>query len=173
VSWLLLAAGHETTANILALGTFALLSFPDQLRALRADPALIADAVEELLRYLSIGQFGMVRGARENIELDGQLIRSGESVCVSIPAANRDPARFDEPDVLDVRRSAGGHLGFGYGIHQCLGQQLARTEMRIGFTALLAGLPSLRLAVDPRGVPLRDDMQIYGVHELPVAWDNR
>ncbi|MDQ3763223.1 MAG: cytochrome P450 [Actinomycetota bacterium] len=170
VSFLLLIAGHETTANMLALGTFALLGNPDQLAALRADPSLITGAVEELLRYLSIVQFSVVRGALEDVEVHGQLVKAGESVCIALPAANRDPAKFADPDTLDVRRSASGHLAFGHGVHQCIGQQLARIEMRHGYDALLRKIPTLRLAVAPQDVPMRDKAVAYGVHELPITW---
>ena len=165
----LLGAGLDTTANMLALGTYALLRNPDQLAALRADPGIADQAVEELLRYLSIAHTG-VRAALEDVELDGQLIRAGESVTVSVQAANRDPARFADPDTLDLRRQATGHLSFGHGIHQCLGQQLARVEMRVAFPALVTRFPTLRLAVPVEDVPLRSTMNIEGVYQLPVAW---
>jgi cytochrome P450 len=165
----LLGAGLDTTANMLALGTFALLRNPDQLAALRADPAIADQAVEELLRYLSITHTG-VRAAVADVELDGHLIKAGESVTVSVQAANRDPARFTDPDTLDLRRQATGHLSFGHGIHQCLGQQLARVEMRVAFPALVTRFPTLHLAVDVEDVPLRSTMNIDGVYRLPVAW---
>ena len=167
---LLLVAGHETTANMLGLGTLTLLSNPDQLAALRTDPTLIDNTVEELLRYLSILQFGTIRTALEDVEVGGVLIRQGETVSLSLSAANRDPERFDHPEVLDIKRSASGHMSFGHGVHQCLGQQLARIEMRIGFAALFREFPNLRLAVPVEDVPLRTDMAIYGVHSLPVEW---
>jgi cytochrome P450 len=170
IAMLLLVAGHETTANMLALGTFALLSSPDQLAALRTDPALIDNAVEELLRYLSIVHVGLTRTALEDLDLAGERIAAGETVVVAINGANRDAARFDDPDQLAVTRSGTGHLAFGHGAHQCLGQQLARIEMRVGFAALLRRFPDLRLAVPPREIPLRTDMAIYGVHRLPVVW---
>jgi cytochrome P450 len=166
---LLLVAGHETTANMLALGTFTLLGHPDQLATLRRDPALVPGAVEELLRYLTVVDF-MVRTALEDVELDGHTIRAGETVTVSLPAANRDPRRFADPGVMDISRDATGHLTFGHGIHQCLGQQLARNEMRIALPALLDRLPGLRLAVPAEEVPMRSDMLVYGVHRLPVTW---
>ncbi|MFG3117127.1 cytochrome P450 [Streptomyces sp. NPDC048197] len=166
----LLGAGLDTTANMLALGTFALLSHPEQLAALRGDPELADRAVEELMRYLSIADMGL-RAALEDVEVAGQLIRAGESVTLSLQAANRDPARFPAPDTLDLRRKATGHLGFGHGSHQCLGQQLARVEMRVAFPALLTRFPTLRLAVPPEDVPLRTSSNIYGVHRLPVTWD--
>ncbi|MEU5809986.1 MULTISPECIES: cytochrome P450 [unclassified Streptomyces] len=167
---LLLSAGHETTAGSLGLGTFALLCHPDQLARLTADPSLAGNAVEELLRYLTIFHFGVPRSPLEDVTLEGHTLRAGQSVTVSLSAANRDPARFADPDRLDITRSAAGHLAFGHGAHQCIGQHLARTEMRIGFPALFARFPGLKLAVPPSEVPLGEDMGFYGVHRLPVAW---
>ncbi|MFJ9590624.1 cytochrome P450 [Streptomyces acidicola] len=168
---LLLIAGHETTANMLALGTYALLSHPDQLRSLREQPEGVGRAVEELLRYLTIVHFGTVRVAREDVELHGVRIHAGQTVVASLPAANRDPGQFTEPDRLDLTREPSQHVSFGHGIHQCLGQQLARVEMQIAFPALLRRFPTLRLAVPPEQVPMRDDMFVYGVHALPLSWD--
>ncbi|WP_433570354.1 cytochrome P450 [Streptomyces sp. CA-251247] len=168
----LLAAGLDTTANMIGLGAFALLSHPAQADALRTDPALAETAVEELLRYLSIAHTG-VRAALEDVELEGRLISAGDSVTVSVQAANRDPAKFADPDTLDLRRKATGHLAFGHGIHQCLGQQLARVELRVALPALFTRFPALRLAVPPQDVPLRTGMNIHGVHRLPVAWDGQ
>ncbi|WP_032916591.1 cytochrome P450 [Streptomyces rimosus] len=170
IGTLLLGAGLDTTANMLALGTFALLTNPDQLAALRADPGLADQAVEELMRYLTIADVG-IRSALEDIELHGQVIKAGETVTFSAHAANRDPARFPDPDTLDVHRKATGHLAFGHGAHQCLGQQLARVEMRVAFPALVSRFPSLRLAVPAEEVPLRANSNIYGVHQLLVTWD--
>ncbi|GAA4207922.1 cytochrome P450 [Actinocatenispora rupis] len=169
MAFLLLLAGHETTANQLALGTFALLENPAQAAALRAEPELMQGAVEELMRYLSVADI-FYRYAAEDVELGGETIAAGSTVVVSLLAANRDPARFERPDELDVRRKARGHLSFGHGVHQCLGQQLARIEMRAGFDGLLRRFPTLQLAVPAAEVPLRTDMNIYGVHELPVTW---
>jgi cytochrome P450 len=170
IGFLLLAAGHETTANMLGLGTFALLQHPDQLAALRADPSLIDNTVEELLRYLSIVHIGPIRAALEDVEVDGELIRAGEVVTLSIQAANRDPSRFTDPDRLDITHPASGHLTFGHGLHQCLGQQLARVEMRTAFPMLFDRFPDLRLAIPAQEVRMRDTMSIYGVRELPVRW---
>jgi cytochrome P450 len=171
ISLTLLAAGLDTTANMLALGTFALLRNPAQLAALRADPALADRAVEELLRYLSVAKTFM-RTALEDVELGGRTIESGTTVILSINTANRDPERFDDPDVLDLHRQDSGHLAFGHGIHQCLGQQLARVEMRVAFPALVNRFPTLRLAVPAEEVDLRPETaDIYGVKSLPVTWD--
>lgn len=172
MSALLLIAGLETTAYMLGLGAFALLQRPDQLAAVRADEALLEPMVEELLRYLTIVQFGLTRTAREDLVLGGQRIRAGETVIASLAAANRDPDAFPDPDRLDVRRPASAHLAFGYGVHHCIGAQLARTEMKIGFGALFRRLPSLRLAVPSEQVAMVDDKVFYGVRALPVAWDD-
>ncbi|TWP47987.1 cytochrome P450 [Lentzea tibetensis] len=169
IGFLLLLAGHETTANMLALGTFALLEHPEQLAELRANPDLMPGAVEELMRYLSVADI-FLRYAAEDIELGGETIPEGSTVIISLLAANRDPKRFDDPDALDIHRTARGHTSFGHGIHQCLGQQLARIEMRAGFDGLLRRFPTLELAIPAGEVKLRTDMNIYGVHELPVTW---
>ncbi|MEU8687985.1 cytochrome P450 [Streptomyces sp. NPDC048665] len=171
IALILLAAGFDTTANMLALGTFALLRNPEQLAALRADPALIDRSVEELLRYLSVAKTFM-RTALVDIELGGQTIEAGTTVVLSYNTANRDPERFTDPHLLDLHRQDGGHLAFGHGIHQCLGQQLARVEMRVAFPALLNRFPTLRLAVPAEEVGLRPETaDIYGVKSLPVTWD--
>ncbi|SEN59503.1 cytochrome P450 [Nonomuraea pusilla] len=171
MAMLLLVAGHETTASMLGLGTYALLEHPRQLAALRADPSLWDGAVEELLRHLSVAHLGPLRAALEDVEIAGRTIRKGQVVTLSIPAANRDPERFDDPETLDVTKPArSGHLAFGHGIHQCLGHQLARIEMRVAYRALFDRFPHLRLAVPPEEVPMRTDMTIYGVRRLPVSW---
>ncbi|MEU5516931.1 cytochrome P450 [Streptomyces griseoaurantiacus] len=167
---LLLSAGHETTAGSLGLGVLALLSHPDQLARLVEDPGLADTAVEELLRYLTIFQFGVPRSALEDVPLAGETVRAGESVTVSLPAANRDPLRFPDPDRLDVGRNASGHLAFGHGMHQCIGQNLARTEMRIAFPALFGRFPRLRLAVPAQRLSFGGDTGFYCVHRLPVSW---
>ncbi|MYS88043.1 MULTISPECIES: cytochrome P450 [Streptomyces] len=166
---LLLMAGHETTANMLALGTFALLANPAQLAEVRGKEEDAPAVVEELLRYLTVIHH-VVRVALEDIELHGCLIKAGESVTVALSAANRDADHFADPDALDLTRSTAGHLAFGHGLHRCLGQRLARAEMRIALPALLRRFPALRLTVAPEQVPLRSAMTVYGVHELPVTW---
>ncbi|RKN77688.1 cytochrome P450 [Streptomyces klenkii] len=171
ISLILLAAGFDTTANMLSLGTFALLQNPAQLAALRADPTLIDQAVEELLRYLSVAKTFM-RTALVDVEVGGQTIEAGTTVVLSFNTANRDPERFTDPHALDLHRQDGGHLAFGHGIHLCLGQQLARTEMRIALSALINRFPTLRLAVPAEEVGLRPETaDVYGVKSLPVTWD--
>jgi cytochrome P450 len=166
---LLLAAGLDTTANMIALGTFVLLRHPDQWAALRADPELVNPAVEELMRYLTIVPT-LARAALEDVELDGHLVKSGSTVVLASAAANRDPEKFADADILDLRRNPVGHVGFGHGPHQCLGQQLARVEMRVAFPALAARFPGLRLAIPAEEVPLREGADIHGVTTLPVTW---
>jgi cytochrome P450 len=167
---LLQLAGSETTARLLGWGAVLLARHPEQRAKLVADPTLVNNAVEELLRYLTIVHFGTTRTALEDVELDGQLIKAGDPVAISLPAANRDPMRFVDGDRLALNGTSSGHVAFGHGIHQCLGQQLARIEMRIGFSTLLREFPTLELAIPADEVPMRDDMAIYGVHKLPVAW---
>lgn len=168
---LLLIAGLETTANMLGLGAFALLRHPGRLAELRADESLWDTAVEELLRYLTIVQFGLTRTAREDLEVAGQTVRAGETLIISLASANRDAAVYTAPDRLDLSRDEAPHLAFGHGVHQCLGAQLARFEMKLAFRALLRRLPDLRLAVPPEQVPTAgEDKVFHGVHSLPVAW---
>jgi hypothetical protein len=172
MSLLLLIAGHETTANMIGLGTLALLEHPEQLAELRdtADPKLIANAVEELLRYLNIVHSGRRRVATEDIEIGGQLIRAGEGVIVVTETGNRDDTAFPDPDRLDLHRQARHHLAFGYGVHQCLGQPLARMELQVVYSTLYRRTPALRLAIPFGDVQFKHDMIVYGVHALPVTW---
>ncbi|MPY44416.1 cytochrome P450, partial [Streptomyces phyllanthi] len=169
---LLLLAGHEPTSNMISLGVLALLQHPEQLAELRDsdDPKVAANAVEELLRYLTIGHSGVRRVAMEDVELNGQIIRAGEGVVLLGDAANRDEAVFDDPGRLDIHRQARHHISFGHGIHQCLGASLTRTELQIVYPTLLRRIPGLRTAIPLEEIPFRHDMAIYGVHELPVTW---
>ncbi|MFF0015582.1 cytochrome P450 [Streptomyces sp. NPDC005374] len=169
---LLLIAGHETTANMIALGTAALLEHPDQLALLREtdDPALVASAVEELLRYLHITHQGRRRAVTEDIEIAGQVIKAGEGVIMVNEIGNRDPRVFDDPDRLDITRDARRHVAFGFGAHQCLGQPLARMELQVVYGTLYRRIPTLKLACALEDVKFKHDAFIYGIHELPVAW---
>jgi cytochrome P450 len=170
IAVLLLIAGHETTANMIGLSTLVLLRQPDQWRRLRERPELIDDAVEELLRYLTIVRTGLPRLATEDVEIGGQLIRAGEGAIALLAAANRDPEVFPDGDRLDLERGSHSHLAFGFGVHQCIGQPLARAELRVTLRELVTTLPDLALAVDPAAVELRDDAVIFGVARLPVTW---
>ncbi|MBP2328618.1 cytochrome P450 [Kibdelosporangium banguiense] len=160
---LLLVAGHETTVNLLGNGTLALLRHPDQLDLLRRDPRLAGNAVEELLRYDSPLQF-IARTALTDAQFAGRYVLAGELVIALVAAANRDPEVFNDPDRLDLARSPGRHLGFGLGIHSCLGARLARLEGQIALTAL-ASLPGLALAGEP---VYRDNPVLRGPASLPV-----
>jgi cytochrome P450 len=167
-----LIAGHETTANMISLSIAALLEHPDQ-RALLCDaddPKVIANAVEELMRYLSIIQTGQRRIAVEDIEIGGETIRAGEGIILDVAPANWDTRQFPDADRLDLTRDNGPHVGFGYGRHQCVGQQLARMELQIVLPTLLRRVPTLRLAVPVDELPFKHDTLAYGVYELPVTW---
>ncbi|TCK25956.1 cytochrome P450 [Pseudonocardia endophytica] len=170
VANLLLVAGHETTSNMLALGTLALLRHPDQLALVRDEPDAVSGAVEELLRWLSIVNSGSPRLARRDVEIDGVTIRRGDLVSFSLPAANRDPAVADDPERLDVTRRTTNHVAFGHGVHHCLGAPLARMEMRVAFPALLRRFPDLRLAVADDDVEWATHRAIHGLVRLPVTW---
>ena len=170
LAFLLLIAGHETTANMISLGVLALLEHPEVRQSVRDDPAKTPAAVEELLRYFSIVDMAVARIATADVELGGVLIRAGEGAIALGSAANRDPAAFECPDELDIDRRDRHHLAFGFGAHQCLGQNLARMELQIVFDTLVRRLPDLKLAVPMRDVPFKDDALIYGAYELPVTW---
>lgn len=168
----LFSAGFDTTANMLSLVVYTLLQDRDAWSQLCEDVEDVPNAVEEVIRFatlIQVGSFG--RTAMEDVEIGNILIRKDESVIVSLASANRDPEIFERPDVLDIRRSAKGHVSFGYGVHQCLGQHLARLELTTALTALLHRLPGLRLAVPPDKIPFfGGDRQTYGMESLPVEW---
>lgn len=166
--FLLLVAGHETTVNLIASGTLALLAHPAELARLRAEPGLLPGAVEELLRYANPLNHATDRYAPEPVTIGGVTIPAGESVLCVTSSANRDPRRFADPDRLDVGRDASGHVGFGHGIHYCLGAPLARLEGEIAFGALLARFPALSLAADPSSLRWRPSSLIHGLEKLPV-----
>jgi hypothetical protein len=167
---LLLIAGHETTANALTYSMLSLLCNPDQLKMLRDDPELMPVALEELLRYTTVPQFLPTRVAIEDVQLGGQLVRAGEGVIAPVGAGNRDPEEFENPDQLDITRSPNHHIVFADGIHQCLGQPLARLELDIALQTVIRRLPTLALAVPVSELEFRHDQRAYGVHALPVTW---
>jgi cytochrome P450 len=169
----LLIAGHETTANMIGLGVLALLLNPSQAAVLRnaEEPKILANAVEELLRYLSIIQNGQRRVALEDINIAGETIRANDGIIIDLAPANWDADAFTEPDRLYLHRSgADRNVAFGYGRHQCVGQQLARAELQIVYQTLFRRIPTLELAVPIEDVPFKDDRLAYGVYELPVTW---
>ncbi|MEU9115074.1 cytochrome P450 [Streptomyces sp. NPDC048483] len=169
MAMILLLAGHETTANMISLGTFALLEHPEQLARLRARDDLIPAVVEELLRFLSIAD-GLLRVATEDIEIGGVTIRADDGVVFPTSLINRDGTAYPAPDDLDWSRSARHHVAFGFGIHQCLGQNLARAEMEIALRSLFTRIPDLRLAVPAAEIPFKPGDTLQGMIELPVAW---
>ena len=163
---LLLFAGHETTTNLIGNGMLALLRHPDELSRLRADPSLICSAVEELLRYDSPVQM-RVRVARETVEIGGRRIAKGQRVLILVGAANRDPARFPDPDRLDIARPDNRHLAFGHGIHFCTGAPLARLEGAIAIRRLLRRFPRLELTTDQ--LAWRETLTLRALNALPVS----
>jgi cytochrome P450 len=166
----LLLGGHETTANMISLGTLSLLERPDDVAAMLADPTTIPVVVDELLRYFAIAELATSRVAKEDVEFAGQLIRAGEGVVVLGNAANRDPRTFDDPEQLDFRRNARQHLTFGYGAHLCIGQHLARVELEIVFETLFRRIPGLRLATPLGELEFKEGDPVYGVRGVPVTW---
>ena len=170
IAGLLLLAGHETTSNMLGLGTLALLRHPDQLAMIRDDPARIEPAVEELMRWLSIVQSLPPRTTVTDVEIAGHAIPAGSLVICSLPAANRDQAFIDDPEALDITRGAPGHVAFGHGVHHCLGAPLARMEMRIAFPALLRRFPGLAPADPHEHADFRTFSVVYGLTSLRVTW---
>jgi cytochrome P450 len=168
---IMMLAGHETTANMISLGTVALLEHPDIFERLGQtnDATVVAQAVEELLRYLTIVHAQVDRIATEDLTIGGQLIRAGDRLLMNLPAGNWDSEFVDNPDKLDVARNARGHLAFGYGTHQCIGANLARVEMQVAFATLARRLPGLQLAVPPDELQFKE-ADIYGMKELPVTW---
>jgi len=171
MAWLLLVTGFETTVNLISNGVLALLQHPGQLAALRADPALIDNAVEEMLRYDGPVETTTYRFTTEPLEIAGTPIPGGgELVLIALADADRDPARFPDPDRFDIHRPAGGHLAFGHGIHYCLGAPLARLQARTAITALLDRCPTLSLAATPTTLTWRTGLLIRGPRHLPVHW---
>jgi cytochrome P450 len=168
MAFILLFAGFETTVNLIGNGVLALLRHPDQLAKLKADPALLEPAVEELLRYDGPVEFGTWRFTTEPVTVSGVRIPAGEPVLVVLAAADRDPERFGDPDVLDLSRGEGGHLALGHGIHFCLGAPLARLEGRVAFSRLFARFPDLALAGPAAGLRWHSGLIMRGLHELPV-----
>ncbi|GGL15486.1 cytochrome P450 [Nocardia jinanensis] len=168
---LAISAGHETTANMIGLGILALIREPEQRRILLSDPdKYAATCVEEMMRYWSMVQTEPRRVCLQDTEIGGVLIRAGEGVICNLPAANRDPDVFDNPEVLDITRVERRHIGFGFGVHQCLGQNLSRVEMQVAWPRLFQRLPDLRLTVDETDLHFHNDALTYGLEELPVTW---
>ncbi|MEE3849662.1 cytochrome P450 [Gordonia sp. LSe1-13] len=167
----LITGGFDTTAHTMAMGTFALLTNPDQLALLRNDPSLAGNAVEEILRTTAVTHTGRRRVATEDVLIGDQEISAGDGVIVSQDAVNRDDAVFAEPDVFDItRKGARRHMTFGFGIHLCLGSPLARMELQEVFGTLFAKIPTLELAVPEADVEVVADATILGLESLQVRW---
>lgn len=168
---LVIGAGHETTANMIGLGILALLREPEQRSILLSDPAKYASTcVEEMMRYWSMVQTEPRRVLTGDMEVGGVLLKAGDGIICNLPAANRDPLVFAEPETLDVTRVERKHMGFGFGIHQCLGQNLSRVEMQVAWVRLFERIPTLRLAVDESELHFHDDALTYGLESLPATW---
>ncbi|MFP8944253.1 cytochrome P450 [Streptomyces fenghuangensis] len=167
---LLMNGGHETTASQISLGTACLLENPDQLEQLKADPDLVKPAVDELIRIATIGDTAVPRVALDDIEIGGKVIRKGDGILCLGMAANRDPEVFPEPDKVILSRGSRKHLGFGHGVHHCIGADLARLELEIVWSRLFHRIPTLRLAKPFLEIPRKEGAVIYGLWELPVAW---
>lgn len=166
----LLVAGFDTTANMLSLGTYALLEKRSQWDELRARPERVDAVTDELMRYLTVMQRGILRRAAEDFSYGDVAFARDDLVLLYLPSGNRDPDLVPDPDVLDVTRSPSPHVGYGYGPHRCLGQQLARMEMAIVWCGLVRHFPDLRLAIPAEQVKFRSDTVVLGIEELPVAW---
>ncbi|MFH8386829.1 cytochrome P450 [Kitasatospora sp. NPDC018058] len=168
MAMLLLVAGHETTVNLIGNGLLALLRHPEQLAALRADQELIRGAVEELLRFDGPAPMATMRFTAEDVRIGDVDIPAGEVVFLGLASANRDGRRFDDPDELDLTRPLGGHLGFGHGIHHCVGAPLARLEAQVTLSRFLRRFPAARLAADPAELRWRSSVIMRGLESLPV-----
>jgi len=168
----LLIAGHETTANQINMILLNLHEFPEQLQRLQANPETIPQAVEELMRFVQLGNVGagLPRVTTEEVELSGVRIPAGQAVIPVMTVANRDPSIVADPDKLDVRRPPSSHLAFGAGVHHCLAAQLARMELQEALRGLLGRLPKLELAAPVAELTFKDGMIVRSLHTLPVRW---
>lgn len=164
----LVMAGFDTTVNLIASGTLALLTHPGEMARLRQDPSLLPAAVEELLRFANPVNHVTARFTTEDLPIGGVVIPAGEQVLIAISSADRDPAQFPDPDRLDLGRDTSGHVAFGHGIHYCLGAPLARMEAEVALGALLARFPEISLAVSPRELRWRPVSLMNGLESLPV-----
>jgi len=171
LAWQLYFAGADTTANMIALGTLSLMLDSEQRNKLVANPSLVENAVEEMLRYHAVAHFNVGRAATADLKVGDEVIPKGDGLYALNNAAGRDPTVFPEPDKFDIeRKNASDHVTFGYGIHQCLGQTLARLELRCVFAKLFQRVPGLKLAVPFEQLRFKEDMHVYGLHSMPVTW---
>jgi cytochrome P450 len=167
---LLIVAGHETTVNMIGNGLLALWDHPEQMQRLQAEPGLMQTAVEELIRYDGSVERALNRWVTQDVTLGGQELKQGDIVIVILGSANHDAAKFEQPENLNCSRNQNRHLGFGQGIHYCLGAPLARMEIEIALNTLLQRLPNLRPAIEPDQLRWRATPGFRGVTSLPVIW---
>jgi len=163
-------AGHSTTASQTALGILSFLQFPDQHAALLANPSLLKGAIEEMLRFHTIAHFNAARVATADLMIGGEKVQEGDGIFALLFAANRDPAMFSNPDNFDISRQDNRHLAFSFGIHQCLGQPLARLELEVVFDTIMKRLPKLRLAMPTEQLRFTEMAQVFSVDELRLTW---
>jgi cytochrome P450 len=171
IAALLLLGGYDTMAQVMGLGVLTLLQHPDQLQTFMQDPSLCESMIDELVRYLSVNHAGLPRAATADVEVGGQLIRAGEGVLLMLNSGNRDETVYPNPDRFDMHRKVSNHVGFGHGLHKCIGAAFARAELQIAFASLFRRIPSLRLATDFNDLSFRDEMVLYGMKKFPVTWD--
>lgn len=171
IAALLLLGGYDTMAQVMGLGVLTLLQHPEQLHEFLADPALGNGLVDEMVRYLTVNHAGLPRAALADVEVGGQLIRAGDGVLLMLNSGNRDEAAFPNADAFDIHRKVASHVGFGHGLHKCIGAAFARAELQIAFTSIFKRVPSLRLAVEFDQLSFRDEMVLYGMKSFPVTWD--
>jgi cytochrome P450 len=166
----LVTAGHETTTNMISVGLLALLAYGESAKALIAEPTLISPTIEELLRYLSIADLVAARVTTDSVSIAGYVIPKNSGVIALLGTANHDPSVFERPNQLDIHRKRNRHIAFGYGIHKCLGQHLARMELEIILSGLFHRSPDVRLMEDPAGVGIRRGAVLHGIERLLVGW---
>jgi cytochrome P450 len=167
---LLLIAGHETTVNLIGNGLLALLTHPEQLERLKTEPALIKPAIEELMRFTSPVLLATERYTSQNLEIAGVQIPKGELVFAALGSANHDETKFEKPENLMLDRINNKHLGFGQGMHYCIGAPLARLETSVAFQVLLERLPNLELAIRPEQLQWNSGLVTRGVKKLPIKF---
>jgi hypothetical protein len=171
LAWQFYFAGADTTANMISLGVLSFMLEPEQRAKLLDNPALLNNAIEEMCRFHAIAHYNAARVATADIQVGDQVIPKGDGIYALVNAANRDPAVFAQPDKFDIeRKNAQEHLTFSYGLHQCLGQPLARVELRAVFGRLFQRIPGLKLAVPLEELKFKEHMHVYGLYSLPVTW---
>jgi len=170
IAALLLLGGYDTMAQVMGLGTLTLMQHPDQLQQLQQDPGLLETLVDELVRYWSVNHAGLPRAATEDMEIGGQLIKAGEGVLVMLNSGNRDETVYQNGEAFDIRRQCPSHVGFGHGLHKCIGAAFARLELKIAFGTLFKRIPDLQLACNVDALSFRHEMVLYGLKSMPVTW---